>query len=117
MAVRRFRDIKIVYTRDNGSDRILAQRVYVNTSDGNARTPITPLLLARQDNQPWVLEPMEKTYRNVESCFVVNGEESKFRVFIPYNPNDPNLGAHIKEIRDYPGVQLVTYRGENRIVK
>lgn len=114
MPVRRFRNIKIRYTRDNGRDKVVVQRTYVNVDDGTAQTPITPLLLAREITEPWVLEPREGRDRHIESCFVVNNKESVFRSIIPYHPNDPNIKNHAREIRDYPGIVSATYKGENR---
>lgn len=117
MAVRRLRDIKIRYTKDMGSDKIIAQRVYVNVDDGTAITPITPLLLARQVPSDWVVEPKEEEYRNVEVCFIVNNKESNFRAIVPYRPEDPDLKNHVREIKFYPGIAKATYRGENRNYK
>ena len=113
---RRYADIKFVYDLDfPGHTVVIRQRVY-KTSDGAPETPITSRLLDRQvpGNSPAPrAKPIEP--RQVTACFLnpANADgASNFTVFIPYRGTDAKHREHVSELKVFPGVLSIQYRGE-----
>jgi hypothetical protein len=113
---RRYRDLKVRYDLDFQNDQtIVRQRTY-KTADGVIETPVTPLLAARVVAGDLPAPRVRRfTPRKGECCFLnptnVTGA-SRLSVFCPYAPGDPNLAAHVKEMREVSTVESVRYFGE-----
>jgi len=117
MATRRYADIKFVYDIDFPDHAVvIRQRVYKTPDDGIPQTPITALLRAREvpgDTVAPRAKPIEP--RHVESCFRNPDNQSGtsiFKSFIPYRATDADHRGHVAEIKAFPGVESISYRGE-----
>lgn len=113
---RYFRQIKHYYDTDDNRSLIRTQRVYVKSSDISVQlSPITNLLLQRQITTTIKVDKFPENIRTLVT-FVANTDNqtgwSRLQMNLPYNPNDPNLEAHIKEIFQYSGVICADYIGE-----
>lgn len=113
---RRYADIKFNYDLDfPGHTVVIRQRVY-KTSNGVAETPITSRLLDRQvpgDTSAPLAKPIEP--RQVTACFLnpANADgASNFTVYIPYRGTDPGHREHVGELKVFPGVLSIRYKGE-----
>lgn len=115
-STRRYKDIKLLYSSDFiPYEKVVRQRIYSN-EDGAIQTPITPLIQARAVPGS-AKAPRAKDFqeRYTESCFFNPDntlQESRFRNIIPYAPSDSNFLNCIIEIKQFPGVLSVSYKGE-----
>lgn len=112
--LRRYQDLKFLYSRDEGTEILLRQRVY-RSQDGAIETPITSLFQARVQVTDDTVPPRTFTPRYVRACFENTRNqsgESRLTAFIPYRPGDPNLQAHVQEILQFDNVLSGDYQGE-----
>lgn len=129
---RRFRDYKFEYDSDlsDNSDRrkfILSQRTYANPDPngeqifefeefGQNLTPLTSSFFERTRNfegiQPRV-KPFEP--RKVVAYYSYNNKQGFVQrtAFLPFLPSDRKFYQHLKEIREFKGVECFSYRGES----
>lgn len=113
---RRYADLKVLYDTDiEGRSLVIRQRTY-KTQGGEAETPITSLLLARvvPGDCPAPRRSLLSPRRAI-ACFAnpsnVNGQ-TELAAISPYRPTDPQLKAHVLEVRAVNDVLAVRYQGE-----
>jgi hypothetical protein len=114
--VKRYRDLSIYYDSDIGFTVPIRQRTFKD-ENGVMRSPITQMLLNRlvaDDCKAPVAKDFEPRYINACMPNPANDTgESNLKVIIPYRPTDEvSFKAHVREIRDYPDVAAIDYKGE-----
>jgi len=116
MATRRGRDYWVLYDSDAGVSKYAVQRTF--TTGTQAQTPLTNLFFARLVTLPLPpgLVRLRWQPRRYSACFINPNnlsQESNFSVISPYHPSSNTLRLHGIEIKNYDGVQAVTYQGES----
>ena len=111
MSSRNYISDKFLYSDDRGRTSIKRARFYYNDDGVTLDTPRTPLFEARLVNRDEKVTGTSAGLRHVLSYV----GQRRLRAKIPYEPTDPRLVAHIKEILAQPQVDCGDYIGERLI--
>ncbi len=129
MAVKRYKDVVVLYDLDFNKQVVGRQRTYKEQLNEEIQTPITPLLLTRiipqETGDPTIDAPLKFALELTKNsnfvcryvlCCLENPFNkqgiSEFKAIVPYRPTDPFHKAHVRQILDVSNVESGVYHGE-----
>lgn len=107
---RKYRDVALLYDTDFNRQELIKIRLTIYDRN-EILTPVTPLYEARfRDTFSNPIPARSFSPRRLGTCRINDNREVRRTVYLPYNPNSPNLSAQIQETLAL--VDSATYSGE-----